>query len=300
MQSSASIDATAAEAGACLVCGATRTDVVPPASLAGLIVVRCLGCGLAWSRSGDPATATMSRAGRSRERSGAVGWAADLLHDVASASPGRGQRLRMLCPLARPLAAWLLDVVVPLDGRSGLRVLALDDAAMVTALAARGCVVTDAGDDVAIVASAGGPGASDGVTIVTSAGGAPAYDAAVVGARLADVSDPLAALRALAARLRPGARVHLVVSNLSAATPGIAPARWFFDAASLVTLVEAAGLTVVRGPIARGARRLGQRWLEERRHLGVGAASRRLAHCLAVALRTAGSGELLRLGAERR
>jgi hypothetical protein len=195
----------------------------------------------------------------------------------------------MLRPLARSLAEALFDVVVPLDGRRGLAVIALGDAETVAALAARGCDVTAVGDDAS--GAAGPMAASDAVARAS-------YDAAVVGARLADATDPLATLRAIAARLRPGARMHVVVPNLSAATPALA-ARWFFDAASLATLVEAAGLRIVRGPFSGGVRRALERWRDDRRRVGMRAASRRLGHCLAAVLQTAGSGERLRLEAER-
>jgi len=311
-QSSATIDvpACAPEGAACLVCGATRSAVAPAVGAAGLAVVRCLGCGLGWSRPAASPAAPRGAAfvtpprplGRSSShleralgdhpaRGSLRGWMAELLRDVAAASAGRGERLRLLQPLARPLAEALFDVVVPLDGRRGLAVIALGDATTIAALAARGCdvtVVDDDGSGVATPDPLAGPAAVD----------AGVYDVAVVGAALAETRDPLAALRAVAARLRPGARLHLVVPNGSAATPAPA-ARWLFDAASLATLVEAAGLRVVRGPVARGARRLARRWLDDRRRLGLGAASRRGARCLAVALRTAGSGELLRLEAER-
>jgi SAM-dependent methyltransferase len=276
------------EGGPCVVCGAIRTTplVVMPDGAPAL--VRCAGCGLARLGSvprleraehDDP-----SRCGR------VPGFASALVRDVAAATPGRGQRLRVLRPLARRLAEWAFDVVVPLDGRHGLAVLALGDGEdeLCAHLGARGCSVT--------------------ATDARLAGGAlPAasFDAAIVDDRLASERDPLATLRAVARLLRPGARLHVVVPNLASASfacDGLdfpPAARWFFDAVSLATLVEAAGLRIVRGPHAGLARREALRRLRVLRTDGPRAASRAVARWLAAWLRTAGSGDVLRLEAER-
>jgi SAM-dependent methyltransferase len=275
----------------CLLCGATRGTVALGVRPAGRSqVVRCVGCGLGrLTPAPEPAT---SHATPDRHLLGPM---SAFVRDVAAAAPGRGKRLRALRPLARRLAERAFDVVVPLDGRRGLGILAVGDGTgeLFAHLTAHGCTVTATGARL-------GDALRGGVLPAAS------YDAAVVGDRLAHEVDPLVTLRAVARVLRPGARMYVVVPNLtsaSLATGGAALAspapRWLFDAASLATLVEAAGLRIVRGPHARTAPRHATRWLRELRTDGPGAASRRFARWLAAWLRTAGSGDVLRLEAER-
>jgi len=290
------------EDAACVLCGAPPTAAAGPVPQAdAAAIVRCVGCGLGRLRPAprldDAPRRALCADGGAAPRPGRVRrWASALVRDVAAASPGRGERLRVLRPLVRPLAEWAFDVVVPLDGRRGVCVLAMGDehGDLRAHLTARGCSVTSVDADRA-VQHGPQPAAS--------------YDAAVVGGRLAHEADPLAALRAIARLLRRGGRLYVVVPNLAAASreldgadwEPLAPPvpRWCFDAASLALLVEAAGLRVVRGPHARTASREAVRVRRELRDLGARAAARRSARRLAAWLRTAGSGDVLRLEAER-
>lgn len=260
-QGAAALEAEAAgrAEGSCMLCGASGTV----GSLAASAVVCCVGCGLGRRLDGSDETLSVETP---RPTSTVGRWAAGVLRDVASGSG-----------LLRPIAERFVDVV---DQGRGVRVLTLADDDAALQLRARGCVVTALS-------------AADGD-----------YDVAVVGEGLVHEADPLATLRAVARRLRPSGRLHLVVPNLAAATLRVEPApalvgRWFFDAASLATLVEAAGLRIVRGPHVQGVHRHFLRFLDERRGLGTRAASRRLGRRLAAVVRTAGSGDLLRLEAER-
>ena len=150
------------EAG-CAQCGETGTRtllVVPhPDAPQGLSsVVACTGCGLRrlQPRPGPSSIGSYyQQAGGynayiGRKRGRRAQWLWDFLRDGPASPRGLTGPRRWLRPLTRPLARWLFDINVELDGRSDVRVLEVGSGFgdILIYLRSRGCRVlgTDLSD----------------------------------------------------------------------------------------------------------------------------------------------------------
>jgi SAM-dependent methyltransferase len=319
----AQVAATGWIATTCALCGAREArplfpvphDDAPGGSTA---VVRC-ACGL---RRLDPrpSQTTVARyyaaargfnayAGRRRSRVAQALW--DVLRDGFSAPAGHRLAGRAARPLTRPLARWLFDVNVALDGRRGLRVLEVGSGFgdLLVYLQSRGCAVLGTDPSPAAAAKAREYGVEVRVgTLRALALPAHAFDAIVMSHSLEHVPDPNDELGEAARLLAPGGRLHVAVPNGDAVRFRLAQAGWphlsaplhywFFDPASLAALLARHGFRPVAPPHTTTRHHALLEWAATRRADGLRRATAAFARFAAASLRTSDGGDVLRIEAE--
>jgi SAM-dependent methyltransferase len=315
-------DASPWETVGCVLCGNPQAwDVLvvphPDAPDGRSAVVECRGCGLRRlsprptpsAIGGYYGTTHNAFIGRTRGPRLQATW--NWLRDVASGAPSRPHR-PWLRHFARPIAAWVFDITVPLDGPRPPRVIEIGSGYgdLLLYLQSRGCTVTGVDQSAQAAATA----ARLGVTVrhgTLAAQGFPdaCFDTAILCHSLEHVPDPVQELREVARILRPGGTIHVAVPNGRAAGlhgEGLEwehlshPLHlWFFDATTLTRALIDAGFQIVRRPRAVSAHRRALRWAREMRRLGVRSATRRYLRYLGARLRHRGSGEVLRIVAVR-
>jgi SAM-dependent methyltransferase len=320
----------------CALCAADATRevlVVPHPDAPGgrSALVECLGCGLRrlsprpapHAIGGYYGTTHNAFVGRRRGRRKQALW--NWLRDVSSGAPTVADR-PWLRRIARPVAGWIFDVNVPLDGprhsRNGprhlrndprrLRVLEVGSGYgdLLLYLQSRGCTVTgiDQSAQATETARQSGVPVRHG-TLAAQRFPDACFDTAILCHSLEHVLDPLRELREVARVVRPGGTVHVAVPNGRAAGlhgEGLEwehlahPLHlWFFDVETLARVLTDAGFQLVRRPRATSCHRRLVRWVHECRRLGVATATRRFArHCRARLLRR-GGGDVLRVVAVR-
>jgi len=236
----------------------------------------------------------------------------DALRDGAAAPAGQSVVGRALRPLTRPIARWLFDVNVPLDGRRGLRVLEVGSGFgdLLVYLKARGCDVLGTDLSPAAVARAGEYGIEVRLGALRDlALPAGAFDAVVMSHSLEHVPDPNDELAEVARLLTPGGRLHLAVPNGDAVRLRLDEAGWvhlsaplhywFFDARSVTRLLERHGYRLVGAPATTTRHHALLSWRTTRRYAGVATATRQLARFLRESMRAHDGGDVLRIVAVR-
>jgi SAM-dependent methyltransferase len=281
-------------------------------------VVQC-ACGL---RRLDPrpAQATVARyyaaergfnayAGRRRGLVKQVTW--DVLRDGMSAPAGHSRAGRLARPLTAPLARWLFDVNVRLDGRRGLRVLEVGSGFgdLLIYLRSRGCEVTGTDLSPAAAAKAREYGVDVRIgTLRSLALPAAQFDVVIMNHSLEHVPDPNEELAEAARLLAPAGRLHLAVPNGDAVRLRLdetawvhlsAPLHfWFFDARALIALLARHGLRPATPARTTTRHHALCSWAQARRALGLGRATTALVRFVAASLGTPAGGDVLRLEAE--
>jgi SAM-dependent methyltransferase len=282
-------------------------------------VVRC-GCGL---RRLDPrpSQATVAGyydaargfnafAGRRRRPVKQALW--DVLRDGFAAPAGHPLAGRLVRPLTHPLARWLFDVNVALDGRRGVRVLEVGSGFgdLLVYLQSRGCRVlgTDPSPAAAVKAREYGIEVRTG-TLRALALPAGAFDVIVMSHSLEHVPDPNEELAEAARLLTPEGRLHVAVPNGDAVRLRIdreswphlsVPLHyWFFDPLSLTALLARHGLRPVASPRTTTRHHALREWATACRTSGLREATARLGRFLAASLRATDGGDVLRVVATR-
>lgn len=303
----------------CALCGPGRSvtllEVPGDRTVPATAIVQCESCGLRRlnPRPGPAALAafygTTYNAFAGRQRSEAKQRLWNRLRDAAARPDGHDVAWPLRWLLG-PFARWAFDINVPLKGHAGLRVLDVGCGFgdLLIYLKSRGCQALGVDLDPRAAQQA----AQYGVEIRTGElrelqVPAGSIDVAVMCHSLEHVPDPSTELRELARVVRPGGRVHIAVPNGASAglrVEGLDWAHfshplhvWFFDPASLRTLVERSGFRIVSGPYTTSRWHHLTAWAARARSAPV-AASLRLAR-LAFASSAPGSGDVLRLVAER-
>ncbi len=249
-------------------------------------------------------------AGRRRRPVKQAFW--DVLRDGFAAPAGHPLPGRLVRPLTRPLARWLFDVNVALDGRRGVRVLEVGSGFgdLLVYLQSRGCRVlgTDPSPAAAAKAREYGVDVRTG-TLRALALPARAFDVIVMSHSLEHVPDPNEELAETARLLAPGGRLHVAVPNGDAVRLRLDRARWphlsvplhywFFDPVSLIALLARHGLEPVAPPRTTTRHHALREWVAARRTSGFREATARLARFLSASLRASGGGDVLRVVATR-
>ncbi|MGH7893198.1 MAG: class I SAM-dependent methyltransferase [Candidatus Binatia bacterium] len=310
----------------CAVCGETGGRPLFPidhrdAPAGRTFLVRCDGCGL---RRLDPrpsqdtvaryyaaATGFNAYAGRRRGPAQQALWNA--LRDGLAAPLGQSVAGRALRPMTRPIARWLFDINVPLEGRTGLRVLEVGSGFgdLLVYLQARGCDVLGTDPSPSAAAKARGYGVEVRVGVLRElALPAAHFDVAVMNHSLEHLPDPNDELAEVARLLTPRGHLHVAVPNGDAVRLRLDEAAWehlstplhywFFDAGSLTRLLERHGFRLLAPPMTTTRHHALRSWRTAWRRLGVVVATRQLSRFLVASYATRGGGDVLRIVAERR
>jgi len=234
------------------------------------------------------------------------------VRDGVAAPAGQSLLGRLARPLTRPLARWLFDVNVPLDGRRGLRVLEVGSGFgdLLVYLRARGCEVLGTDLSPAAAARARDYGIDVRVGALRTLGlPAASFDAIVMNHSLEHLPDPHEELAEVARLLAPDGRLHLAVPNGAAVRLHLERTGWvhlspplhywFFDADSLTRLLDAHGLRPVRGPRTTTRHHALREWITGCRTHGVVRATATLTRFLRASLTSADGGDVLRIEAVR-
>lgn len=283
-------------------------------------VVQCQGCGLRRlnPRPGPSsigsyyADASGYNAYIGRKRSPRAQRVWDALRDGFAQPAGASLGVRLLRPVTRPLARWLFDINVPLDGRTGLRVLEVGSGYgdILIYLKSRGCQVLGTDLSEAGAAKARDYGVEVRVGNLTDLGLPPAsFDVAVLCHSLEHVPDPNLELRELARLLVPGGRLHLAVPNGNAVRLRLDGTRWdhlshplhfwFYDAGTLTRLLQRHGFRLAEPPRTTTRHHALGAWRAEGRRHGWGPATRRFAAFLRASRDHSDGGDVLRVIAEK-
>jgi SAM-dependent methyltransferase len=307
----------------CALCGARDApplfrvphDEAPGGSTA---LVRC-ACGL---RRLDPrpSQATVAGyyaaargfnafAGRTRPPLKQAFW--NMLRDGFAAPAGHSVAGRLARPLTRPLARWLFDVNVALDGRRGLRVLEVGSGFgdLLVYLRSRGCTVLGTDPSPAAAAKAREYGIDVRVgTLRELALPSRAFDVIIMSHSLEHVPDPNDELAEAARLLAPGGRLHLAVPNGNAVRlrldrtgwPHLSTPLhyWFFDPRSLTALLARHGFRPTSPPRTTTRHHALLAFAAARRANGIGSATGALIRFAAASLRASDGGDVLRIEAE--
>ncbi len=309
----------------CALCGQTAHKVVleiphPDAPDGRSSVVECVQCGL---RRLDPRPAPScigeyyaeaagynAFAGRRRSERAQRLW--NFLRDGYSRPEGEDLATWLARPVTRPLARWLFDINIPLDRRSGLRVIEIGSGYgdLLIYLKARGCTVL--GTDLSAVAA--GKARDYGVEVrlghLADLQLPPgSFDVAILCHSLEHVPDPNAELKELARILCRGGRLHIAVPNGHAVRMSLEGIHWlhlshpfhfwFFDGTTLVRLLEQHGFRPIRPPQTTTRHHALGAWRHDARTRGWRAASKDLARFARESLRVRDGGDVLRVVAER-
>lgn len=309
----------------CGQCGAAEVRpvlLVPHADAPGgrSHVVACAACGLRrlHPRPGpssigayyDDASGYNAFVGRKRGARAQQVW--DFFRDGFSRPVGISGPRRWLSPITRPLARWLFDINVPIEGRSGLRVIEVGSGFgdVLIYLGARGCKVlgTDLSKAASVKAREYGVEVRIG-NLVELALPESSFDVAILCHSLEHVPDPDVELRELSRLLAPGGRIHIAVPNGEAVRltlDGVEWAHlshplhfWYFDALNLTRLLERHGFRVVGRPWTTTRHHALMGWLHEGRHGGWGRATRRFLGFLRATAGNPLGGDVLRVVAEK-
>lgn len=249
--------------------------------------------------------------GRQRSPRQQAVW--DFLRDGSARPAGRSLLGRALGPIAARFARWQFDINVPVNGRTGLRVLEVGSGYgdLLIYLKSRGCEVLGTDLSPAAVAS----GARHGVEIrlgnlvdLHLPGGS--FDVAVMCHSLEHVPDPNVELAELARLLRPGGRLHLAVPNGNAVRLPLEGTRWchlshplhfwFYDAKSLAALLERHGFGLAEPMVTTSRHHILNGWLHYLRRESPLKATRDILRILRESWRVPDGGDVLRAVAVRR
>ncbi len=236
----------------------------------------------------------------------------DLLRDGCAAPAGHSLAGRLVRPLTRPLARWLFDVNVALDGRRGLRVLEVGSGFgdLLVYLRSRGCAVLGTDPSPAAAAKAREYGIDVRVgTLRELALPSRAFDVIVMSHSLEHVPDPNDELAEAARLLAPGGRFHVAVPNGDAVRLRLDRAAWphlstplhywFFDPQSLTTLLARHGFRPTARPRTTTRHHALLAFAAARRTDGIGRATGALIRFAAASLCTRDGGDVLRIEAAR-
>lgn len=248
--------------------------------------------------------------GRRRSQRSQKIW--DFLRDAFSNPPGVRASVRLTAPICRLLAIWAFDINIPIDGRTGLRVLEVGSGYgdILIYLKSRGCSVigTDPSATAAAKASESGVDVRVGELIDM---GFPdqSFDVAFMSHSLEHVHDPNVELRELHRLIVPGGFLHIAVPNGSATrlmTDGLTwdhlshPSHfWYFDPDNLVELVRRHGFELAAPIVTTTRHHAIGRWRAEIRTLGFLNSTRSLLRYFRAALYNPDGGDILRLVCRR-
>lgn len=305
----------------CFLCGRPDGEAVltipHPDAPSGLSFVRqCAGCGL---RRLDPrpdpdalgryyAEAAGYNAFHGRTRSPRHQRIWDALRDGFSRPSNASLRSRLTRWLTAPLARWLFDINVRLDGRKGLRVLEVGSGYgdLLIYLQSRGCHVL--GTDLSSTAAAEARRLGIEVRVghlAELALPAASFDVAILSHSLEHVPNPAAELAELARILVPGGELHIAVPNGAAVrleTDGVEWIQlshpyhfWFFDPQTLLEATRRAGFTPAAPPQTTTRHHAWGLWLAELKTTGFGHATRRIIRFLRGSIGRPEGGDVLRL-----
>lgn len=312
-------------AGVCACCGAGQAKVVlevphPDAPDGMSAVVSCGGCGLrrleprpgpeVLGRYYAGASGYNAYAGRRRGPGFQRLW--DFLRDGAARPAGIGMLAWLFSPLTRPLARWLFDIVVPLRGQRGLRVLEVGSGFgdLLIHLQSRGCRVlgTDLGVEAARKASEYGVEVRVG-NLVDLALPGESFDVVIFCHSLEHVPDPNVELAEAARLLVPGGRLHLAVPNGASARLALDGRSWahlshplhfwYFDRTTLGRMLSRHGFRLSEPMRTTTRHHALMAWWHEGRSAGWGVATRRFLRFLRRTWGNPDGGDVLRAVAER-
>ena len=310
---------------ACAQCGQTAGESVlnvphPDAPGGMSRVWKCAGCGLRrlQPRPGpdiighyyQQETGYNAFDGRRRSARAQALW--DFLRDSFSRPRNARLSTRLARFAAAPLARWLFDINVRIDGREGMRVLEVGSGYgdILMYLRSRGCEVlgTDLSPSAAARAAENGVEVRVGNLVDLHLPGG-SFDAAIMSHSLEHVPDPNAELRELHRILAPGGLLHIAVPNGAAVrlvTDGTEWIQlshpfhfWFFDPDNLVAMIRRHGFEPVAPPQTTTRHHAFGLWRTELRTLGFLFATRRFLRFLRGSLYNPQGGDVLRLVCRR-
>ncbi len=284
-------------------------------------VWRCGRCGLrrlrprpgpeALSRYYAEASGYNAFIGRKRsERSQRI-W--DFLRDCRSRPAGWKGWRRWISPLGSAIANWAFDINVPLNGRTGLRVIEVGSGYgdILIYLKSRGCQVM--GSDLSVEAAR--KGAEYGVDIrvgnlVDLRLPTSSFDVAILSHSLEHLPDPNVELTELARLLKPGGRIHIAVPNGSAVRLKLDGRNWdhlshpfhlwYFDPRTLVRILTRHGFVPIRSPVTTTRHHAVTAWKRIARRKGWWVATRGLMAFLKASIQVRDGGDVVRVVAELR
>lgn len=283
-------------------------------------VVSCRGCGL---RRLDPrpdassigdyyAAATDYNAFVGRRRSPRAQRIWNFLRDGFSNPNSIGTFSRILRPITGPIARWLFDINVPLDGRTGLRVLEVGSGYgdILLYLKQRGCSVLGSDLSTAAAAKARDYGVEVRIGhLLDLRLPATSFDVAIMCHSLEHVPDPNVELAELARLLRAGGTLHIALPNGNAVrlqTEGREWLHlshpfhfWFFDSKTIVRILEKHGFRPIEPPRTTSRHHAWGTWRHEVRTRGWSVATQRLMKYLKGSARVPDGGDVLRVMARR-
>ena len=248
-----------------------------------------------------------------RKRSGRSQRVWDFLRDCRSRPAGWTGWRRWIAPVGALIADWAFDINVPLDGRTGLRVLEVGSGYgdILIYLKSRGCTVM--GSDLS--AEAARKGAEYGVEIRVGNLAdlrlpSSSFDVAILCHSLEHLPDPNVELAELARLLKPGGRIHIAVPNGNAVRLKLDGLRWdhlshpfhlwYFDPRTLQRILTRHGFVPVRSPVTTTRHHALTAWKRMARRKGWWTATRGWMAFVKASLTNREGGDVLRVVAELR